>query len=129
MRQLLQLTLVSPKRPYSPWRRAGDFVIISGQLGVLPDRETTTFVEGGTAAQLRQALANAQTVLAETGATLADVVKASLFVLDMGDFAACNEVWLETFSDPLPTRTAIAVAQLPLGAQAEVELWAYAPER
>ena len=119
---------MSPKRPYSPWRRAGDFVIISGQLGVLPDHETTTFVEGGTAAELRQALANAKTVLGEAGATLHDVVKASLFVLDMSDFAACNEVWLETFSDPLPTRTAVAVAQLPLGAKTEVELWAYAPE-
>lgn len=119
---------MSPKRPYSPWRRAGDFVIISGQLGVLPDRETTTFAEGGTAGELRQALANAKTVLAEAGATLHDVVKASLFVLNMKDFAACNEVWLETFSDPLPTRSAVAVAQLPLGAQAEVELWAYAPE-
>ena len=128
MRQLLQLTTVSPKRPYSHWRRAGDFVIISGQLGVLPDKETTTFVEGGTAAELRQALANAANVLAEAGATLADVVKASLFVLNMQDWAACNEVWLETFSDPLPTRTAIAVAELPLGAKAEVELWAYAPE-
>ena len=119
---------MSPKRPYSPWRRAGDFVIISGQLGVLADKETTTFVEGGTAAELRQALANAANVLAEAGATLADVVKASLFVLNMQDWAACNEVWLETFSDPLPTRTAIAVAELPLGAKAEVELWAYAPE-
>lgn len=120
---------MTPKRPYSTWRRAGDFVIISGQLGVLPEKETTTFVEGGTAAELRQALANATNVLAEAGATLSDVVKASLFVLDMGDFAACNEVWLENFSDPLPTRTAIAVAQLPLGAKAEVELWAYKPER
>lgn len=120
---------MTPKRPYSTWRRAGDFVIISGQLGVLPEKETTTFVEGGTAAELRQALTNATNVLAEAGATLADVVKASLFVLDMGDFAACNEVWLENFSDPLPTRTAIAVAQLPLGAKAEVELWAYKPER
>jgi 2-iminobutanoate/2-iminopropanoate deaminase len=119
---------VSYQRPYSPWRRAGDFVIISGQLGVLPDQETTTFAEGGTAAELRQALANAKNVLAEAGATLRDVVKASLFVLDMGAFAACNEVWLEVFSDPLPTRTAVAVAQLPLGAKAEVELWAYAPE-
>jgi 2-iminobutanoate/2-iminopropanoate deaminase len=98
-------------------------------LGVLPDRVTTTFVEGGTAAQVRQALENAKTVLGEAGATLGDVVKSSLFVLDMKDYAACNEVWLEFFSDPLPTRTAVAVAQLPLGAQAEVELWAHAPER
>jgi len=128
VRQLLQLTNVPSKRPYSHWRRAGDFIIISGQLGVLPDHETTTFAEGGTTAELRQALINATTVLAEAGATLADVVKGSLFVLNMQDWAACNEVWLENFRDPLPTRTAIAVAELPLGAKAEVELWAYLPE-
>jgi 2-iminobutanoate/2-iminopropanoate deaminase len=97
-------------------------------LGVLPDRETTTFAKGGTAGELRQALENAKRVLSEVGATLGDVVKATLFVLDMKDFGACNEVWLEAFSDPLPTRTAVAVAQLPLGAQAEVELWAHVPE-
>ncbi len=103
-------------------------MVISGQLGVLPDRGTTTFADGGTVGELRQALTNASTVLAEAGATLGDVVKASLFVLDMSDFAGCNEVWLEHFHDPLPTRTAIAVAQLPYGANAEVELWAYKPE-
>jgi len=119
---------LSPTRPYSHWRRAGDFVVISGQLGVLPERATTTFVDGGAPEQLRQALANAKVVLAEGGAALADVVKATLFVLDMGDFAALNDVWLDTFSDPLPTRSAFAVAQLPYGALAEVELWAYAPE-
>ena len=120
---------MSPQRPYSPWRRAGDFVIISGQLGVLPDKETTTFVDDTTAGQLRQALANAATVLGDAGVSLSDVVKTSLFVLDMSDFVSCNEVWLETFRDPLPTRTAISVAQLPYGAKAEVELWAFKPER
>jgi 2-iminobutanoate/2-iminopropanoate deaminase len=119
---------MSPQRPYSHWRRAGDFVIISGQLGVLPDKETTTFIEGGAANELRQALANAKVHLSEAGAKLSDVVKATLFLMDINDFAACNEVWLETFSDPLPTRSAFAVAALPLGAKAEVELWAFAPE-
>ena len=119
---------MSPRRPYSHWRRAGEFVIISGQLGVVPDAPPATFVEGGAAAELRQALANAKLVLEEGGATLGDVVKATLFLLDMMDFDACNEVWLDTFSDPLPTRSCVAVAQLPLGARAEVELWAYAPE-
>ena len=66
---------MSPQRPYSHWRRAGDFVILSGQLGVLPD---TTFVEGGTANELRQALANAKGHLEEAGASLGDVVKACL---------------------------------------------------
>jgi 2-iminobutanoate/2-iminopropanoate deaminase len=52
-----------------------------------------------------------------------------LFVMDMSEFAALNEVWLETFSDPLPTRSAFAVAELPYGALVEVEFWAYSPGR
>ena len=68
----------------------------------------------GAADQLRQALVNARKVLAEGGATFGQVVKA-------------NEVWVEAFEAPRPTRSAVAVAQLPLGARAEVELWAYAP--
>jgi 2-iminobutanoate/2-iminopropanoate deaminase len=111
---------------YSPWRRAGDLVIVSGQLGLLP--ETGELVEGGTAAELRQALINGSTVLNAAGATLSDVVKATIFILDMNDFAACNEVWLDTFSDPLPARSTVAVAELPRGAKAEVEFWAYSPE-
>ena len=117
---------MTPQRPYSTWRRAGDLVVISGQLGVVPG-EPTTFVPGGAADQLRQALANAASVLAEAGAELRHVVKATLFVVDMADFAELNAVWLEHFSDPLPTRSAVAVAALPFGALAEVELWAHAP--
>ena len=113
--------------PYSPWRRAGDLVVISGQLGLLPGRDSPTMVEGGAADQLRQALINARRVLGEAGATFDQVVKATLFLVDMNDFAACNEVWVDAFSPPRPTRSAVAVAQLPLGARAEVELWAHAP--
>jgi 2-iminobutanoate/2-iminopropanoate deaminase len=113
--------------PYSPWRRAGDLVVISGQLGVVPGADTPTMVDGGAPEQLRQALVNARSVLAEAGATFDQVVKATLFLTDMAVFAACNEVWIEAFDPPRPTRSAIAVAQLPLGALAEVELWAYAP--
>ncbi len=111
---------------YSPWRRAGDLVIVSGQLGILP--ETGELIDGGAAVQLRQALANGSTVLASAGATLSDVVKATIFILDMNEFDACNEVWLETFSDPLPARSTVAVAELPRGAKAEVEFWAHSPE-
>jgi 2-iminobutanoate/2-iminopropanoate deaminase len=111
---------------YSPWRRAGDLVIVSGQIGLLP--ETGELIEGGTAAQLRQALVNGSSVLIDAGATLSDVVKATIFILDMNDFSACNEVWLDTFSDPLPARSTVAVAELPRGAKAEVEFWAYSPE-
>ncbi|MGC8498910.1 MAG: RidA family protein [Acidimicrobiales bacterium] len=113
--------------PYSPWRRAGDLVIISGQLGLLVDREVRAMADGGAVGQLRQALANAARVLEEAGATLDQVVKATLFLVSMDDFDACNEVWVETFSVPRPTRSAVAVAELPLGARVEVELWAHAP--
>ena len=84
-------------------------------------------VEGGAADQLRQALVNARRVLADGGASFDQVVKATLFMIDMGDFVACNEVWVEAFEPPRPTRSAVAVAQLPVGALVEVELWAYAP--
>jgi 2-iminobutanoate/2-iminopropanoate deaminase len=118
---------VSPERPYSPWRRAGDFIIVSGQLGLVYGGPTAKFAEGGAPGQLRQALTNASSVLGEASATMADVVKATLFLLDMNDFAALNEVWLEVFKDPLPTRSAVAVKELPLNAQVEVEFWAYSP--
>lgn len=118
----------APVGPYSPWRRAGELVVISGQLGLLAGHDTPTMVDGGAADQLRQALVNARSVLAEAGASFDQVVKGTLFLVDMDDFAACNEVWMEAFSTPRPTRSAVAVAKLPLGARAEVELWAYAPE-
>jgi 2-iminobutanoate/2-iminopropanoate deaminase len=114
--------------PYSPWRRAGDLVVISGQVGLVAGPDGPVLVEGTAAEQLRQALANARSVLAEAGATFDQVVKATLFLVDMADFAPCNEVWVEHFDPPRPTRSAVAVAQLPLGARAEVELWAYSPE-
>jgi 2-iminobutanoate/2-iminopropanoate deaminase len=111
---------------YSPWRRAGDLVIVSGQIGLLP--ETGELIEGGAIAEFRQALANGAKVLSDAGATLSDVVKATIFILDMNDFAGVNEAWLETFSAPLPARSTVAVAELPRGAKAEVEFWAYSPE-
>jgi len=113
--------------PYSPWRRAGDWVILSGQLGTVPGDGGPRFVSDLAAEQLRQALANAASLLSEAGVGLADVVKTTLFLVDMSDFASCNEVWIETFDVPRPTRSAVAVAQLPLGARAEVEMWAYSP--
>ena len=112
--------------PYSTWRRAGDLVVISGQLGVVPG-DKPTMIEGGAPEQLGQALVNARAVLAEAGATFDQVIKATLFLTDMADFAACNEVWIANFEPPRPTRSAVAVHQLPLGALAEVELWAYSP--
>jgi len=117
----------APVGPYSPWRRAGDWVILSGQIGLVPGSSTPTMVEGAAPEQLRQALANAKGLLEEAGTNFAAVVKATLYLVDMNDFVACNEVWVEAFDAPRPTRSTVAVAQLPMGARAEAELWAYAP--
>jgi 2-iminobutanoate/2-iminopropanoate deaminase len=103
-------------------------VIVSGQLGTIPGHETLTFADGA-AGQLRQALANGRALLEEANSSLSDVVKATVFLTDLSEFAALNEVWLETFSDPLPTRSAFAVAGLPYDAKVEVEFWAYSPAR
>ena len=114
--------------PYSPVRRVGDWVITSGQVGLATDDAgKAALVPGGTVAQLRQALQNVAEVLAIEGATLADVVKTTLYLVDMSDFAAVNEVWVEYFTEDRPTRSAVAVAALPIGARVEVEAWAYAP--
>ena len=114
--------------PYSPVRRVGDWVITSGQVGLGSDGGShAALVEGGTVPELRQALQNVAEVLAVEGATLADVVKTTLYLVDMSEFAAVNEVWVEYFTDDRPTRSAVAVAALPVGARVEVEAWAYAP--
>jgi 2-iminobutanoate/2-iminopropanoate deaminase len=115
----------TPVGPYSPFVRAGDLVVTSGQLGIVegPDG-APTLVDPGTAAQLGQALHNGQSVLASADVTMDQVIKATMFLVDMADFAACNEVWVSFFGEHRPARTAIAVAALPLGARVEVELWA-----
>jgi 2-iminobutanoate/2-iminopropanoate deaminase len=117
-----------PLGPYAPVRRVGDWVITSGQIGLATGADgVSALVEGGTIAQLHQALANAKAVLATEGATLADVVKTTLYLLDMTEFSAVNEVWVQYFADDRPTRSAVAVVALPAGARVEVEAWAYVP--
>ncbi|MGC8470869.1 MAG: RidA family protein [Acidimicrobiales bacterium] len=117
-----------PVGPYRPAVRAGDWVVTSGQIGAVPGPDgSPQLVEGGTAGQLRQALANVASVLGVEGATLADVVKTTVFLVDMAEYALVNEVWLERWPEPRPTRSAIGVASLPMGARVEVEAWAYAP--
>ena len=117
-----------PVGPYRPVVRAGDWVVTSGQVGALPGPDgVPRLVEGGTEGQLRQALANAAGVLAGEGAGLADVVKTTVYLVDMADYALLNQIWTETWPEPRPARTAIGVASLPLGARVEVEAWAYVP--
>jgi 2-iminobutanoate/2-iminopropanoate deaminase len=106
----------------------GDWVITSGQVGLATGADgAAALVEGGTLPQLHQALANVASVLSSEGATLGDVVKTTLYLVDMDEFAAVNEVWVEYFIENRPTRSAVAVAALPIGARVEVEAWAYAP--
>jgi len=111
--------------PYSPVVRAGEWIVTSGQLGTRPGPDgQTELVPGGTAAELSQALSNLADVLAQEGAALHDVVKATVYLVDMAEFSLVNEVWTAAFGDHRPARSAIGVAALPLGAMVEVEAWA-----
>lgn len=115
-----------PVGPYAPARSAGDWVVTSGQIGVAPDPGgTPALVGGGTLPELRQALQNLQGVLEGQGMSMADVVKTTLFLVDLAELAEVNELWTEVFGEVRPTRSAVGVAALPLGARAEVEAWAF----
>lgn len=117
-----------PVGPYSPVVRAGDWVITSGQLGTTAAPDGTVALVGPDAAsQARQAMENVAAVLAREGAGWAQVKKATVFLVDMEDFAAINAVWSEVLGHQRPARSAVGVAALPLGARVEVEAWAYVP--
>ena len=105
--------------PYSQGIDAGGIVITSGQLPVGP--ATGTFAEGGVAGQTRQSLANVQAVLAQAGLTMENVVKTTVFLQDMNDFAAMNEVYATFFPGEPPARSAVEVARLPKDALVEIE--------
>jgi 2-iminobutanoate/2-iminopropanoate deaminase len=91
------------------------------------DPSSGKLAEGGVAEQTRQALANVAAVLGDCGASLNDVAKTTVFLIDMGDFPVMNEVYADVFAGHRPSRSTVAVAALPLGARVEVEVWAYAP--
>jgi 2-iminobutanoate/2-iminopropanoate deaminase len=111
--------------PYSPAVRAGDFVVLAGQVGLGPDG---TLVEGGVEAETRQALANIEAVLADCGVTWADVARTGIFLTDLGNFATVNALYEGAIGASRPARTTIGVAALPAGALVEIECWAYVPE-
>jgi 2-iminobutanoate/2-iminopropanoate deaminase len=110
-----------PVGAYTPIVRAGDWLIVSGQVG-LADGE---IVSGGLVAELRQAIVNLAAQLESEGAALTDVVKTTVFLRHMSDYADMNTAYLEAFGGHRPARSAIGVAELPLGALVEVEAWAY----
>ena len=105
--------------PYSQAIRADGFLFCSGQLGL--DPATGDLAAGDTAAQAEQALRNLVAVLGVAGLTFADVVKTTIFLADMADFAAVNGVYARFVTDPPPARSTIAVAALPKGGRVEIE--------
>ena len=106
--------------PYSQAVDSGaGLVFVSGQLPI--DPATGAFPEGGVAAQTRRSLLNASAILAEAGLSLGNVVKTTVFLADMGDFASMNEVYAQFFQAPFPARSAVAVKTLPKGALVEIE--------
>ncbi len=105
--------------PYSAGVRNGSFVFTAGQIGI--DPATGKVVEGGIEAETRRALTNLQAVLEAGGAKLADVMKTTVFLKDMGEFGKMNGVYAEFFGENPPARSAVQVAALPLGVAVEIE--------
>lgn len=111
--------------PYSQAIRAGGLLFCSGQIPL--DPATGRMVEGDVAAQTRQVLANLEAVLAAAGASLADVVRTTVYLADLGDFTAMNEVYATRFPAPAPARSTIQAARLPRDARVEIDAIAVLP--
>lgn len=109
--------------PYSQAIRAGGLVFAAGQVGVDPERKELV---DGVAAQAERAIANVEAILAAAGSGLDRVVKTTIFLTDIGDFQAVNEVYGRAFTQPYPARSTVAVEALPLGALVEIECVALA---
>lgn len=108
-----------PVGPYTPVVRGGDWLVVSGQLGVKDGK-----LAEGVVAQTTQAVANLAGQLESEGASLTDVVKTTVFLADIGDYAEVNEAYSKAFGDHRPARSAVAVAGLPMGGLVEIEAWA-----
>lgn len=106
--------------PYSQAMKVGNLVFASGQLGL--DPKTGEFPEGGVEAQAEQALTNVKNLLAAAGTSIDNVVKTTVFLADIADFAAVNAIYAKYFTEPFPARSAVAVKSLPKGGLVEVEV-------
>ena len=109
--------------PYSQGIVHGDLVFIAGQVGI--DPETNQVVGGGIEAQTEQAMKNISAVLEAAGSSLANVLKASIFLVDFGDFPAMNEVYARFVGPDFPARATVQIAGLPSGALVEIEVLAH----
>jgi 2-iminobutanoate/2-iminopropanoate deaminase len=110
--------------PYSPAVRAGDWLVLAGQVGFDP---ATGQIVDGVDAQARQVLANIAAVLRDCGASIADVAKTTVFVTDITDFPTVNAAYADAFGDHRPARSTVQVAALPGGALVEIEAWVHFP--
>jgi len=109
--------------PYSQAILAGNILFVSGQLGI--DPATGAFVEGGVKEQAVQAFRNVGAILSEAGFEIADIVKTTVFLADMADFAIVNDVYAAQFTSDYPARSAVAVKTLPKNGLVEIEVMAY----
>ncbi len=106
--------------PYSQAIEVGNLVYTSGQIPI--DPATGVFVEGGIKEQTRQSLTNVKAILEEAGLNMSNIIKTTVFMADMNDFADMNSVYAEFFAEPYPARSAVAVKTLPKGALVEIEV-------
>ena len=106
--------------PYSQAIKVGNLIYTSGQIPI--DPTTGTLVAGGIKEQTRQSLLNVQAILKEAGLSMSSVVKTTVFMADMNDFADMNAVYAEFFTEPYPARSAVTVKALPKGALVEIEV-------
>jgi 2-iminobutanoate/2-iminopropanoate deaminase len=111
--------------PYSQAVKSGDLLFLSGQIPL--DPATKTLVSGDIVAQARQVMSNLSAVLGAAGATFEDVLKTTIYLVDLNDFARVNEVYGSFFSSSPPARATVGVSALPLGARVEIEAIARLP--
>jgi 2-iminobutanoate/2-iminopropanoate deaminase len=109
--------------PYSQAIRAGQFLFVSGQVPI--DPATGEIVSGGIAAETRRALENVGAILTAAGASFQHVVRTSVYLADLADFAAMNEVYTTFFTSPQPARSTIQAARLPRDARIEIDVIAF----
>ena len=112
--------------PYSQAIEANGMIFASGQIPI--DPATGQFVEGGIKEQTRQALTNARNILQAAGTDMENVIKTTVYLSDINNFAAMNEVYAQFFTEPFPARSAVAVKDLPKGALVEIEVLAIKPD-
>ncbi len=123
IRGMAKTSAPKPLGPYTPVVRAGDWVIVSGQLGI----KDGVLVPGGVAGQTTQAVKNLKERLKEAGVSIHDIAKTLCFLTDMDTFATFNEAYVAGFDGARPARSTIGVAALPFGGAVEIEAWAYKP--